>query len=322
MATGLVSDFKIYEEQFFSGLAEKAADSAAIFNERSNGAIILETKDLVGNYTQASFFPVISNLITRQDLTSVAAATSLKATQDEFVGVKVNQKIGPIDNTLNALRRTIAKMTPEAYSMYLGSQIGDAIIQRMVTVGIKALVAAITGNAGCLYDVSTTETLNSMNLISGRALFGDRSEEIVCWIMHSKPWNDLLKNQVAEGLDTISGMALGKGIAATMGRPQVVTDNASLINSAKYYNLGLVPGALRITESEGQNIVKEWVTGLEQLVYRVQGELAFNIEVKGFKYDIANGGSNPADATIATTTNWDQVATSDKDTAGVCVYTL
>src|SRR5262245_46808414 len=112
MATALVSDFIIYEEQMFSGMAERAAVVAEIFNERSNGAIDLETKELFGNYNKASFFPVIADLVTRQDLTSVATATALKPTQAEFIGVKCNQLVGPVDFTLNAIRRCIAKMTP------------------------------------------------------------------------------------------------------------------------------------------------------------------------------------------------------------------
>lgn len=322
MATALVSDFKIYDEQMFSGMAERAAVVADIFNQRSNGAIVLETRGMFGDYNKSSFFPVIANLVARQDLTSIAGATALKPTQDEFIGVKCNQKAGPVDFTLNAIRRCIAQLSPEAYSIYLGEQIADAILQRMVTVGIKALVAAITGNTAMLLDLSTTETLSTSNMIRGTALFGDAAEKFVCWVMHSKPWFDLLKDQAALGLSTVSGMAIMQGNVATLGLPAIKTDNASLVNSAKYYNLGLVPGALRITESEARQFVSMWVTGLEQLVYRVQGELAFNVEVKGFKYDTANGGSNPADATIATTTNWDQAATDDKDTAGVCVYTL
>jgi len=322
MATALISDFKIYEEQMFSGMAERAAVVADIFNQRSNGAIILETKELFGNYNKASFFPAIADLVVRQDLTSISAATAVKPTQDEFIGVKCNQRVGPVDFTLNALRRSIGKFTPEAYSIYLGEQIADAIMQRMVTVGVKALVAAITGNTAMLTDVSTTSKLTTEQLIIGTSVFGDASEKIVCWLMHSKPWFDLLKDQAALGLDTVSGLAIANGSVATLGKPVIKTDNASLVNSAKYYSLGLAAGALRITESEARQITSEWVTGLEQLVYRVQGELAFNVEVLGFKYDTGNGGSNPSDATIATTTNWDQAATDDKNTAGVCIYTL
>lgn len=320
MATGLRSDFIIYQEQFQSGLVERTAQMIDLFNERSNGAIVFDKMDLMGDYSKEAFFPLISSLVARQDLTSVSAATAVKPTQAENIGVKLNQKIGPIDLALPAIKRI--KMSPEAYSIALGEMVGAAIMERMVNLAIKGAVAAITNNSACVYDVSTTEKLTSINLIEARALFGDASGRIACWVMHSKPWHDLLKNQVAEGLDTISGVALARGSVATFGLPQVVTDDASLVNSAKYYNLGLVEGAVRVTESEGRQIVTDLITGLEQLVYRIQGEIAFNLAIKGFQWDTTNGGVNPADATLATTTNWDQIATSDKDTAGVCAYTL
>ncbi len=315
------SDFVIYQELVATSIAERAAEVSDIFNQRSNGAIILEVSDMVGDFNQESFFPLITDLVTRQDITSVADATAVAPTQEENIGVKVNQLIGPIEYTLNALRRIQSKLTPESYSVILGGQIADAIMQRMVTVGIKALVGAITGNAGCLLDLSTTEKLNSINMITGKALFGDASSKIVCWLTHSIPFFDLMKGQAAEGLDTISGLVLSNGSVASGGLPMLQTDNASLVNSAKYYNLGLVQGALHITKSEVEQLVSEWVTGKKQLISRTQGELAFNVSCKGFQWDTSGGGINPTDAAIGTSANWDQIATSDKDTAGICVYT-
>jgi hypothetical protein len=63
--------------------------------------------------------------------------------------------------------------------------------------------------------------------------------------------------------------------------------------------------------------VMDLVSGLEQISYRLQGEYAYNLGLKGYTWDIANGGANPSAAALATGTNWDQVATDDKDTAGV-----
>ncbi len=320
MATGLISDFKIYHDEFQTGLIEKTAQNIDIFNERSNGCILLEAKSILGDYEKRALTTLIASLVSRRDNTSVAAATSLKPAQDEFIGVKLDRKIGPIDYTHAALSRI--QMSAEAYSVALGEMVGAAIVESMVKAVIKALVAAMTGNAAMVYDVSTTEYLTSVNMINAKALFGDRSSALGCWVFHGTPFHKLMLNQVAEGLDSVSGMILGRGGIATQGLPYIVTDDASLVNSAKYYNLCLQPGAARVSESEAQKFVTEWVTGLEQLVYRVQGELSFNVDLLGFKWDTANGGANPADATLATTTNWDQVATSDKDTCGVVDYTL
>jgi hypothetical protein len=41
--------------------------------------------------------------------------------------------------------------------------------------------------------------------------------------------------------------------------------------------------------------------------------------VKGFKWDVSNGGANPADAALATGSNWDVASTSYKDFGGVII---
>lgn len=320
MATSLISDFKIYDEQFQTGLVEKTAQNIDIFNERSNGCIIMEARDILGHYEKRAITTLVASLVSRRDNTSTADATAVKAAQDEAISVKLDRKIGPLDMTHAAISRI--GTSAEAYSVALGAMVGAALVEAMVNSAIKALVAAISGNTAVVYDVSTTEKLTSINMIEAKALFGDRSEAIACWVLHSKPWHDLMKNQVAEGLDTVSGKIISGGNVSTFGRPYIVTQDASLVNSAKYYTLGLVPGACRVTQSEMTKFISEWVTGKEQLVYRLQGELSFNLDILGFRWDTANGGSNPTDGTLATTSNWDQYATSDKDTAGCAAYTL
>jgi hypothetical protein len=53
------------------------------------------------------------------------------------------------------------------------------------------------------------------------------------------------------------------------------------------------------------------------LVVRVQAEYAYSLGIKGFKYDVANGGANPDATAVGTASNWDKVATDKKDLAGV-----
>jgi hypothetical protein len=68
-------------------------------------------------------------------------------------------------------------------------------------------------------------------------------------------------------------------------------------------------------------MVAQTVTGLENLVIRLQGEYAINVGLRGFTWDTTNGGINPTAAALATAGNWDQTAASIKDLAGVCAYT-
>jgi hypothetical protein len=66
-------------------------------------------------------------------------------------------------------------------------------------------------------------------------------------------------------------------------------------------------------------MVVDLVSGLDNLVYRFQGEFAYNMGVKGFKWDTGNGGANPDATALGTGSNWDAASTSYKDFAGCII---
>jgi hypothetical protein len=86
-----------------------------------------------------------------------------------------------------------------------------------------------------------------------------------------------------------------------------------------YHTLGLVQNAVVVEDSEETMMESQIITGLENLVVRLQGESAYNLGLKGFKWDVSNGGANPSDSAVGTGSNWDAVATSYKDWAGVVI---
>ena len=61
--------------------------------------------------------------------------------------------------------------------------------------------------------------------------------------------------------------------------------------------------------------------GRENIVTRLQGEYAYNVGCKGVKWDVTNGGVNPSDAAVGTSTNWDSVMDDVKDLGGVIIRT-
>jgi hypothetical protein len=317
MATGKASDFKIYQPEFYSGVAESVVQNIAGFNASSQGAIRLVTQLLKGDYEKNSFFKRISGLITRRDTTSVAATTDLAMVQDEFVGVKINRKIGPVAQTLDSWRK-LGKDEREM-SLVFGRQVGDEIMADYINTAILSGEAAIQGLAG-LNAANVAATVQHTDLVTALSIFGDRAERIVCWVMHSKPWFDLVKQSITDKIFGVANVTIYSGTAATLGRPTLVIDSPALLQAGSpntYPILGLVQDAITVKETEDRQVVSEIVTGLENLVMRIQGEHAFNVECKGFKWDITNGGANPNDAALATGTNWDQAATSIKDMAGV-----
>lgn len=328
MAIGKASDFVIYDEQFFGGMIEVIEQNADAFNASSNGCLMIVPERVIGNYEKESFFKLVGSLISRRDTTSVSAATDLALTQGEHVSVKLNRKIGPVAQTLDAFRKL--GMDSETASFVLGQQVGQAVAVNYINTMLEALNAAIT-NVGSAINFDNTAvgsgTLTHTALVEGMAKFGDNASKITCWVMHSKPWFDLMKQSIADKIFEVAGVTIYAGTVATFGRPTLVTDSDALFDdngsATDTYNiLGLVPGAGVIKESEERQIVSDIITGLENLVIRLQGEYAYNLGLKGYTWDVTNGGANPSDAAVATGTNWDKVATDNKSTAGIKVKVL
>jgi hypothetical protein len=320
MAIGKASDFKIYEEEFYGGMFEAVAQTTQAFNGASAGAMRLVARELKGLYEKESFLADISGLISRRDTTSVSSATDLAMTQGEFISVKVNRKIGPVAQTLDAWRKIGADQREMSFK--LGQAIGERQAADYVNTAILAAETALAGQTNLVHTIGSSGTMTHGALVSGMAKMGDASSSIVAWVMHSKPFHDLIGQSITDKIFGVANVAIYSGTVATLGKPTIVVDapalydaNGSLTDT--YNTLGLVAGGVTVTESEQREIVSEVVTGLENLVMRVQGEYAFNVGVKGFKWDVTNGGANPTDSAIGTTTNWDKAATSDKHLAGV-----
>lgn len=325
MATGTGADFTINNELFWAGLTERVAQNIAAFNAASNNTIRLSSKLLNGNFAQTTVLDLISGLIVRRDITDATTdVTDLKMEDSNLISVKINRRIGPVGQTLDAWKK-LGKTTADM-SRALGQQVGDAQALDWLNTGLIALETALESVAAVNFDgtAAATATVNTNNLAAGRALLGDAWTNVIAWVMHSVTYAELLRAQLGtEGtsLDSVAGVAFTQGIPQTLGLPVLVTDSSALVDlngsATDTYNvLGLTFGALNIIQSEQSEMTAQTVMGKPNLIYRVQGESAFNIDVKGMQYVEATG-ANPTDATLGTTSSWAQVVSSMKNGPGV-----
>lgn len=286
-------------------------------------------RSIKGEYERESFLKSTANLIARRDPTATSAVTDGKLTQGEFIGVKVNRRIGPMAQSRDAFRKV--GLDPAEFSMQLGNQIGVAIAVDYINVAISAVRAGILGQSSSLqYDATgdTPATLTHTALVNGMSKFGDKANRLEVFVMHSKPYFDLVKQALSDKIVNVADVVVYKGSTATFGKPTIVVDSASLVNlvagspaSTTYDSLALVQNACEVAESEERDILSQPVTGLENLVDRIQGEYAFNLRVKGCQWDTTNGGVNPTDAALGTSTNWDMIVSDVKLMPGIDVKT-
>lgn len=321
MADYLASNFKVYQEYMKTRAAETLQQNADVFNAATNGAIVMRTVEKPGDYEYRSFFKDIPNLVTRRDVTTNAAATKLSMLQDEFIRVKLNRKIGPVDQNRDSFRKLFARYSEAEFADILGGQISVAQQLDMVNSVLLAARAALVNVPTLLSTVSSNGTLGTTSLVDGLAKFGDAANRIVCWVMHSKPYYDLVKQQIVANIDGVSNFVVAQATPITLNRPVLVTDSDSLKAGSPldYYTLGLTASGALCEVTETQDILIDDVSGGENILTRMQGEFAYNIGLKGFKYDVANGGQNPNATAVGTGTNWDKAASYDKALAGIVI---
>jgi len=195
----------------------------------------------------------------------------------------------------------------------------------MVNDAVSALVAALRNNSGVVYDYAATganATIDHTALIRGRALFGDAFGRIRGWGMNGAAFHKLVEAQLSVASGNVGDFAVYEGQAGTLGLPAFVSDAPAFATAGtpgEYHVLGLVPNAAVLTVSEAPYMATDETILKENILYAFQGEYAFNLELKGYKWDISNGGANPDASALATGTNWDKVVANDKDTAGIVI---
>jgi hypothetical protein len=229
MAAGTASDFRIYNDMYWGGVIETLQRNTVAFNAASLNALRLITRAVKGDYEKESFLKLTSGIVRHRDNLSVADVEDKKLAHGEFVGIKVNKGIGPFAETLDAFKKV--QQDPAVFSVMLGQQTGVEIAADYIDTAIACANAGIAGaGASLTYDARTdsTSTLNQTAMVEGLAKFGDAGSRIRVWVMHSKPFYDLMKQQIADKLFEVAGATVYNATIASFNRPVVVLDSDSL----------------------------------------------------------------------------------------------
>jgi hypothetical protein len=317
-----LSDLAVYSEYAYTSMTEVLAQQIALFNAASRGAIQLSLASVQGDYSDEVLWKKISVLVRRRNAYGSGAVTPKKLETLVDTMVKVAAGTPPIEIDPGQFRWIQAN--PQLAGVIIGQQLAGDALADMLNTGIGIGVAAIGNQAAQVLDVTAEAgdlaKMSFLNLGKAAQKFGDRSDAIACWVMHSTPFHGMYQRNLAN-----EGNLFNYGNVAVMqdplGKLFVVTDspNLSLVDAAvDYYPaLGLVPGAINIQQNNDFDANESTVNGDENIQRSYQAEWSNNFGVLGFAWDKTNGGKSPNDAALFLGTNWDKYASSVKDTAGV-----
>jgi len=316
-----LTDLTVFSETLYSMTTEITRQQIDLFNTASRGCIQLANAAHMGDYKDTAFFGKISGLARRRNPYGSGAQTQkVMAMLDETM-VKVAAGTPPI--RLDPGQYKWLQINPEEAAAVLALQLSKDMMADMLNTAIMTCFAGLSGQAALVYDGSaaTPNTMNPRMLNTGAFLFGDRASDIQAWVMHSTAMAGFYDNALAN-----SGVLFNYGtinvITDPFGRVFIVTDAPALVTTGspnKYNTLGLTEGAIVVNQNNDFTDNIQTLNGDENIQRTYQAEWSYQLGLKGFTWDKTNGGKAPNDAALALATNWDKVATSNKDMAGVLV---
>lgn len=298
-------------------MTETIAQQVDKFNAQSNGTIQLIAKPFKGDFDVASSFKAIANLVRHRDVENGQnSISSARLTQHKNVAVKI--AAGTPEIIWESAQYTWTMQNPQLAAIKIGEQLGRATVADMLNTAIKCGASAIKGNTALVEGDGTT-ALDFASLTKGASRFGDRSQAIGAWVMHSGALTNLQLKALGnnERLFTYENVSV---LRDPQGRLFIVTDCPDLVDESTKHNiLGLTEGGLIISnQGDFRSAITE-KTGTENITNTYQAEWSYGASVKGYAWDMTAGGANPNAGALATPTNWKKIASGDKDTAGVLV---
>jgi hypothetical protein len=257
-----------------------------------------------------------STLVSRRDITSTANTTPLELTATDAIGVTCRRKIGPVDVSADAGR--ISHMSEPAIWVEIATQAAEEYAANFQTSAISALMGIVASMSGTPHTLSVWNATNRTNLdldliARGTGLMGDRDTDLRAIIMHSLVKTDLLRSQLGMGFDTGAGAVMNEfDRIATLGLTRVALQHDSLKTADAGFNKfhTLLLGVNALFVSMLTNVVYPQQMDLlpEQVIKRWRADVDFAIGCPAAQWDVTNGGANPTDAALATSTNWDGAA--------------
>jgi len=311
-----LSDMKVFNQYLQSATIETLAQMVEKFNAASAGSIVLTADGFDGDFMQQSFWGALhaaQRRVDRYATNTSAAATALAQLQHN--SVKVAGGFGPI--SWEPAQLTWVQKNPSEAIEVISRNLAEAIMSDQLNTAILALVTAIEAQATATFDTGTGPMAYA-DINSAHAKFGDSSMLIVADVMDGAMYHSLIGLNLANTPQLFQ--AANVTVVEILGKRVVVTDAAALRETgsgAEAKVLGLVAGAAIVHDGSDLITNIETSNGAQRIATTFQADYSFGLGLKGYAWDVTNGGKSPDATDLATASNWDKVATSIKHTAGV-----
>lgn len=307
MAMTINEDLIIYNREIQTSFLERQQDVLNVFNDSSNGAIVLRNEMIEGDFDKSAYYKDFGEVSDR-DVNSTSSVDLDSIDQGERIGVKYAWKFNPVAITEESFKRRARSLSE--FAQLTGAELADKVLMHNISVAMGSFDAAVDNNSAMKISGSFGGDGYKLMTKALRA-FGDRSSRLALFAMDSATFYDMVDMSISERVFNEDFAVIHGGQPATFGRPILVSDQ---FESSTIY--GLQTGAIQLTESQAPGTRLWDINDAENLALGFRAEGTVNIDLMGYSYD---GSSNPKLDDLKESDNWEKFVESDKNTAGVVV---
>ena len=311
-----LTNMQVYNDEIVGNTIELLGQKIDMFNAASGGSILLNSATFRGDFSKESFFNQIASAQRRVDryaANDAQAATALA--QGEMVGVKVAGGFGPI--LFEPAQMTYLQEDPGSAITSIATGFADALLADQLNTAVGCAVAAVENIAALVNDVSGSAGVTQGGLNNSHRKFGDMSSILAADVMTG----DVYHRLVAEAITNGNRLFLSTNVQVVdiLGKIVIISDIPALFTAGtpnKDKVLSVTAGGIIVDNSSDIVSNMETSNGKERIETTWQSDYTFGVKLKGYAWDVANGGASPTDAELFTGTNWDKAVTENKHTLG------
>lgn len=191
-----LSDLAVFSEYVYSSMTEVLRQNVALFNQASGGTILLQSAAHQGDYSDEAFWKNISGLVRRRN--AYGSGTVAEVNMQHLVDTMVKVAAGTPPVRLDPGEMNWIQRSQEERGAALGRQLAVSTLADMVNIAIGCGVTALSNDSEIITDVTgataPADQPSFINLNTAQSKFGDRSGEILAWVMHSTTLHKLYGN--------------------------------------------------------------------------------------------------------------------------------
>lgn len=312
---------EVFQTKLTGTTIQLVADNLNVFNQASNGAIVLGTGEVIKDTIEKITVGIIDGLVSDRNAYAPVGTPALAKVlaRIKTSSVNLSAKVGPVALTTGIMNKIMTDVNQAAGEV--ATQATQAILQYYISAACGAGAAAINSQSGAIY----TQPAHNIQPYGGffptsqdfplaASLFGDANQMITTWFMDGVTWSQFIAQQAVPSAQNVFAIGNMKVFNDGLGRQFIVSDPAAAAakTGAAATNpviLGLVPGAVAIT-TNGLTLAADQKLGGENIERWWQGEFDINVAVKGYKVkkaftDTIEGLKSAVLSDVQKSSNWE-----------------